>query len=185
LRYNLYRFSTTAVRTQPDPAAKQTLAKAFRASNLYFFTIPMSNTFNMKTVPVMIIALAAMSTPAAAFTPRVLHKQTASRIFGLGAIPDGWVGGFPESKPAYAYPQLKPDLSDLPILDNMDNIDSLTRQQKVRWPQFSWLSTPGDASSRVYQMFAPIFRGSVTMTKVASTRLFVPNKVFIRHCSEL
>jgi hypothetical protein len=141
----------------------------------------MSNTFNMKTVPAMITALVAMATPVAAFTT----PQTASRIFGLGAIPDGWVGGFPESKPAYAYPQLKPDLSDLPILDNMDNIDSLTRQQKVRWPQFSWLSTPGDASSRVYQMFAPIFRGSVTMTKVASSRLFVPNKVFIPHCSEL
>lgn len=107
----------------------------------------------MKTVPAMITALVAMATPVAAFTT----PQTASRIFGLGAIPDGWVGGFPESNPAYAYPQLEPDLSDLPILDNMANIDLLTRQQKVLWPQFSWLTIPGDESeaSRCYQMFAP------------------------------
>jgi hypothetical protein len=42
----------------------------------------------MKTVPVMIIALGAMSTPTAAFTPRVLHTQTVPRNFGLGATTD-------------------------------------------------------------------------------------------------
>jgi hypothetical protein len=114
----------------------------------------------MKTVPVMILALVAMATPSAAFTPRVLHTQTASRIFGLGAIPGGWKGGFSESNPAYAYPEPRqesrvPDVSDLPILDNLANIPLLTRQQRVQWPQFSWLTVEGNEDSRVYQMFAP------------------------------
>jgi hypothetical protein len=55
--------------------------KDFKRDSDHNFTIPMIATFNMKTVPVMIIALVAMATPAAAFTPRVL------RIFGLGAMP--------------------------------------------------------------------------------------------------
>jgi hypothetical protein len=114
----------------------------------------------MKPVPVTIFALVAMVTTAAAFTPprphQVLTKtctQTGSRIFGLGAVPDGWKGGFADSNPAYAYPT--PDLSGLPILDNMANIPKLTRQQRVLWPQFSWLSVEGDEESRIYQMFAP------------------------------
>ena len=62
----------------------------------------------------------------------------------------GWVGGFEESNPAFAYPS--PDLSSLKIMDNMDNIDKLQRQQKVVWPEFSWISPNGE---RCYQMFAP------------------------------
>lgn len=66
----------------------------------------------------------------------------------------GWVGGFAASNPAFAYPT--PDLSSLPMLKNMDNIDKLQRQQKVVWPEFSWLSEPGAADpKRCYQMFAP------------------------------
>lgn len=68
------------------------------------------------------------------------------------AVP-GWVGGFEESNPAFAYPD--PDLSSLPILDNMANIDLLQRQQQARWPEFSWETIPGDPSSRCYQMFSP------------------------------
>jgi len=75
--------------------------------------------------------------------------------FRLSAVPSGWVGGFAESDSKFAYPRVTPDLSDLPILDNMDNIDKLTRMQKVLWPQFSWLAVPGNDESRVYQMFAP------------------------------
>lgn len=69
------------------------------------------------------------------------------------AIPPGWVGGFAESNPAFAYPT--PDLSSLPLLANMANIDLLDRQQAVLWPEFSWETVLGDPSSRCYQMFAP------------------------------
>lgn len=68
-------------------------------------------------------------------------------------IPPGWVGGFAQSNPAFAYPD--PDLSSLPMLANMANIGKLTRQQAVLWPEFSWESDPGRADSRCYQMFAP------------------------------
>ncbi|MBV1877597.1 MAG: hypothetical protein KUG79_08145 [Pseudomonadales bacterium] len=66
----------------------------------------------------------------------------------------GWVGGFSESNQSFAYPD--PDLSSLKMLDNMENIDKLQRQQKVLWPEFSWNTAPGEADSkRCYQMFAP------------------------------
>lgn len=64
----------------------------------------------------------------------------------------GWVGGFATSNEAFSYPD--PDLSSLPMLDNMDNIDLLDRQQRVWWPEFSWLSDLNDENSRVYQRFA-------------------------------
>ena len=47
-------------------------------------------------------------------------------------IPPGWVGGFAQSNPAFAYPS--PDLTSLPLLQNMANIDLLDRQQAVLWP---------------------------------------------------
>jgi hypothetical protein len=60
------------------------------------------------------------------------------------AVP-GWVGGF---KPE--------DLSQYGMLDNLDNIPLLKRQQKVLWPEFSWESEPGASDTkRCYQMFAP------------------------------
>ena len=65
----------------------------------------------------------------------------------------GWKGGFAQSDPAFAYPD--PDLSSLPMLDNLANIDKLQRQQDVLWPEFSWLTIPGDTDSRCFQMFAP------------------------------
>ncbi|MBL4734127.1 MAG: hypothetical protein JKY18_02085 [Flavobacteriales bacterium] len=68
-------------------------------------------------------------------------------------ITTGWVGGFAESNPGFAYPN--PNLSSLPILGNMDNIDLLDRQQDARWPEFSWETVPGDSQSRCFQMFAP------------------------------
>ncbi len=69
------------------------------------------------------------------------------------AIPPGWTGGFADSNPAFAYPH--PNLSALPMLANMANIDLLQRQQEVRWPEFSWETVPGDPTSRCFQMFAP------------------------------
>ena len=68
-------------------------------------------------------------------------------------IPLGWVGGFEESNPHFPYPH--PDLSSLEMLDNMDNIKKLDRQQKVFWPEFSWETEPGNISSRCFQMFSP------------------------------
>jgi len=67
----------------------------------------------------------------------------------------GWVGGFEESNPAFAYPN--PDLSSLPMPDNMFNIDRLQRQQAVKWPEFSWETEKGNSNDpkRCYQMFAP------------------------------
>ena len=70
-----------------------------------------------------------------------------------GAIPPGWIGGFAQSNPAFAYP--KPDLSSLPLMGNMDNIDKLQRQQAVKWPEFSWQTILGDETSRCFQMFSP------------------------------
>ena len=69
------------------------------------------------------------------------------------SIPPGWIGGFAESDPAFAYPD--PNLSSLPMLGNMDNISLLQRQFPVRWPEFSWQIEKGDESTRCYQMFAP------------------------------
>lgn len=65
----------------------------------------------------------------------------------------GWIGGFAASDPAFAYPD--PDLSSLPMLENMANIDLLQRQQGVEWPEFSWETIRGDPDSRCFQMFAP------------------------------
>jgi len=69
-------------------------------------------------------------------------------------VPPGWVGGFAESNPAFAYPN--PDLTSLPMLGNMANIDLLQRQQGVEWPEFSWETEKGQADpKRCFQMFAP------------------------------
>jgi hypothetical protein len=75
-----------------------------------------------------------------------------------GAIPPGWIGGFAQSNPKFAYDPKhpnQPDLSSLPLLGNMDNIDKLQRQQKVCWPEFSWQTVLGDETSRCFQMFSP------------------------------
>ncbi len=66
----------------------------------------------------------------------------------------GWVGGFSQSNPDFAYPS--PNLSALVMEKNRTNIDKLQRQLKVLWPEFSWESEPGEADpKRCYQMFAP------------------------------
>jgi hypothetical protein len=76
-------------------------------------------------------------------------------------VPPGWVGGFEESDPAFAYPDPpnpnspNPDLSSLKMLGNMDNIDKLQRQQPVEWPEFSWETQKGQPDpKRCFQMFA-------------------------------
>ena len=72
------------------------------------------------------------------------------------APPPGWIGGFAQSNPAFAYPD--PDLTSLPMLCNMDNIDLLRRQQQIQWPEFSWITRPSadkPEDTRCFQMFAP------------------------------
>jgi hypothetical protein len=41
------------------------------------------------------------------------------------------------------------------LADNMDNINNIKRMWRAKWPEFSWMTEPGDSSSRCYQMFAP------------------------------
>ncbi|TGD96245.1 hypothetical protein [Methylobacterium nonmethylotrophicum] len=65
----------------------------------------------------------------------------------------GWTGGFSSSGPHFSYPE--PDLSGLPLLDNLAKIGKLERQVHVLWPEFSWETVPGDPESRCFQMFAP------------------------------
>jgi len=68
-------------------------------------------------------------------------------------IVPGWVGGFAESNPSFAYPT--PDLTSLPMLGNMDNINLLQRQQAVEWPEFSWETRKGHSDPmRCFQQFA-------------------------------
>mmetsp|Transcript_54 Transcript_54/g.117 ORF Transcript_54/g.117 Transcript_54/m.117 type:complete len:392 (+) Transcript_54:116-1291(+) len=110
------------------------------------------------------LALAVMASPSAAFTvptlsahPTALNAYVQQEIKPIPddyVIPEGYVGGFEESKPQYAYTKEQPNLDDIPIMGNMENIDKLDRQQNVIWPEFSWMSKPGDPTSRVYQRFA-------------------------------
>lgn len=70
-----------------------------------------------------------------------------------GSVP-GWLGGFEDSNSQFAYPE--PNLTSLPMLDNMANIDKLQRQQAVKWPEFSWETQKGEQDpKRCFQMFAP------------------------------
>lgn len=65
----------------------------------------------------------------------------------------GWKGGFVDTSDKFPYP--KPDLSELPMLGNMDNIQLLDRQQKVIWPEFSWRHKKKLEKTRAFTMFAP------------------------------
>lgn len=67
----------------------------------------------------------------------------------------GWKGGFIENHPELQYKNSIADLSTLPFNDNCDHIDSIERQQRVLWPEFTWLTVKGEPSSRCFQMFAP------------------------------
>jgi hypothetical protein len=98
--------------------------------------------------------------------------------------PPGWEGGFEESNPAFAYPT--PDLSSLPMLDNMANIPLLQRQQGVKWPEFSWETIPGTPTSRCFQMFSPFISrigytntGRVYSIICPQQGQYIPNKVVL------
>ena len=85
--------------------------------------------------------------------PRGAHESSNVAPPSNSTPAPGWVGGFAQSNPAFAYPD--PDLSSLPVLGNFDNIDKLQRQQDVLWPEFSWQTIVGQEDSRAFQMFAP------------------------------
>ena len=72
-------------------------------------------------------------------------------------LPSGWVGGFAQSNPAFAYPN--PDLSSLPLLDNLANIDLLQRQQGIKWPEFSWEAEKAMPLRGVFKCLPHIFPG--------------------------
>lgn len=67
----------------------------------------------------------------------------------------GWKGGFIESHPELQYVNGVANLSSLTFNDNLDHIDLIERQQRVLWPEFTWLTVGDDPSSRCFQMFAP------------------------------
>jgi hypothetical protein len=99
-------------------------------------------------------------------------------------IPPGWIGGFAQSNPKFAYPT--PDLSSLPLLDNMANIDKLQRQQKVWWPEFSWQTVVGDESSRAFSRFAhDISRVGYTDTGRVYSIICPQQGIFHRHWGTL
>lgn len=104
----------------------------------------------ISTKSLLVLFLTAANPAVTAFVLKP-STPTASR---LGDVPPGFTGGFRDSNPDYSYGPASPDLSDLPITGNLDNIEKITRMQKVIWPQFSWQTRPGDESSRVFQAFA-------------------------------
>ena len=79
-------------------------------------------------------------------------RQNISELYNPTPV-SGWNGTFEQSNPAFAYPN--PNLTSLPMYDNMANIPKLKRQQKVLWPEFSWLTELENEDSRCYQRFAP------------------------------
>ena len=93
------------------------------------------------------------STPAINLVVDIVNDQLR-QLINKEPVP-GWIGGFAQSDPDFSY-NPTPDLSSLDMLENMDNIDKLERQQKVVWPEFSWETAPGETDpKRCYQMFAP------------------------------
>ncbi|MFK7750635.1 MAG: hypothetical protein AB8B65_19750 [Kordia sp.] len=67
----------------------------------------------------------------------------------------GWKGGFIEKHPELQYKDGVADLTSLPLTDNLDNVEKIKRQQRVLWPEFTWLTKHGEPDSRCFQMFAP------------------------------
>ena len=90
----------------------------------------------------------------------------------------GWKGGFSESNPDFNYPT--PDLSSLPLPDNLQNINKLQRQMKIKWPEFSWETKPGEKDTeRCYTMFSPeISRVGYTDTGLSLIHISEPTRPY-------
>jgi len=90
------------------------------------------------------------------FAPKSIVSSSTTRLFAEDdplPLPP-WKGGFKDSNPDFKYDQVKPDLSSIPMTKNLDNMDKITRMQKIRYPEFSWFQKIGDPASRVYTVFA-------------------------------
>lgn len=114
-----------------------------RKPDLYFIVIDYGQELLNTKKQGQVIQNATEATPPINLVVDHLNDITRGLINASPA--DGWEGGFGT-----------PDPSTLPMLENMDNIDLLQRQQKVVWPEFSWDSEPGTANpKKCFQMFAP------------------------------
>jgi hypothetical protein len=112
-----------------------------RKPDLYFVVIDYG--MELLSTKKQVINNATETTPPINLIVDKLNEKTRDLINETPV--SGWLGGFGT-----------PDPSTLPMLENMDNIDLLERQQKVVWPEFSWDSEPGtDEPKRCFQMFAP------------------------------
>jgi hypothetical protein len=122
-----------------------------RAPDLYF--VVKDAGFELLNTIEQVIKNANASTPPIKLSVDLSKDKLRQLVNNVPVA--GWVGGFEQSNPAFAYPN--PDLSALLMLGNLDNIDKLERQQKVVWPEFSWNTEPDNAKDpkRCYQMFAP------------------------------
>ncbi|MDF1697656.1 MAG: hypothetical protein P1U56_17555 [Saprospiraceae bacterium] len=67
----------------------------------------------------------------------------------------GWKGGFIENHPELQYKDGVADLSTIKFNKNLECVDNIERQQRVLWPEFTWLTIHDDPDSRCFQMFAP------------------------------
>jgi hypothetical protein len=69
---------------------------------------------------------------------------------------EGWKGGFIEKHPELQYKEGIADVSTLEFNENLKNIENITRQQRVLWPEFTWETEKGAKDpNRCFQMFAP------------------------------
>ena len=114
---------------------------------------------------VIIIILFCISITALILAILAFHKQTKGEKYistsNTTAAPSPhincdftaksnpkWIGGFKPSS-----------LTQIKFTGNMDNIDKLQRQIEIKWPEFSWLTIPGENTqqkkTRVFSMFAP------------------------------
>ena len=105
----------------------------------------------MTRFAVLTTAFLSMTLPGSSFSvPKRFGTTSKTNPSALKDIPDSYVGGFAESNPANAYPKTTLDLSDIPMMSNYENIDKITRTQKVHWTEFSWETVINEPQSRVY-----------------------------------
>jgi len=122
-----------------------------RSPDLYF--IVQDGGFDLLNTKEQCINNANESTPPINFLVDLTNDKLRKLINPTPVA--GWVGGFAQSNPAFAY-NPTPDLTSLPMLRNMESLGLLERQQRIVWPEFSWESAPHEADTkRCYQMFAP------------------------------
>ncbi|KAK1740393.1 hypothetical protein QTG54_008488 [Skeletonema marinoi] len=67
--------------------------------------------------------LTAVAKTVVSFVPSPSQPPApATATTTLSAVPEGWKGGFKDTHPDFCYQVVQPDLSDLPIMGNLENI---------------------------------------------------------------